>query len=273
LGKEAAVGLIQIKNESLSKFIGLGVATAARAWMNTIDCRVACYDSSVDMTLPGWAGRAIFIFWHEYILFPLATYGRNRISMLLSQSRDADWLTEAAHTMGFDTVRGSSSKGAAAALRELKEKAQRGNLTITPDGPRGPRRVLAQGPIYLASRLQMPLVCLGFGYDRPWRLSTWDQFAVPRPGSRARLITSPQVFIPPDLDRDGIEDYRVRVETLLTDLTTTAEDWAQSGRSIEGERICRPVPMPIEVRHALERGDYSEERIEAEYPELVREAA
>ena len=95
---------------------------------------------------------------------------------------------------------------------------------------------------------------------------------MPRPGSRARLITSSHVQIPKDLDRDGIEDYRLRVEKLLNDLTLAAEAWAESRRSMEGERMFRPQPMPIEVRHALDRGDYSQ-RIEAEFPELRREAA
>ena len=59
------------------------------------------------------------------------------------------------------------------------------HLTITPDGPRGPRRHMAPGPIYLASKLGLPLVLMGYAYDRPWRLHSWDRFAIPRPGSRA----------------------------------------------------------------------------------------
>ena len=45
------------------------------------------------------------------------------------------------------------------------------HLTITPDGPRGPRRQLAPGAIYLASKLGLPLVVMGYGYDRPWRVA------------------------------------------------------------------------------------------------------
>ena len=55
------------------------------------------------------------------------------------------------------------------------------HLTITPDGPHGPRRRMAPGPIYLASKLGLPLVLMGYAYDRPWRLPSWDRFAVPRP--------------------------------------------------------------------------------------------
>jgi len=104
------------------------------------------------------------------------------------------------------------------------------NLTITPDGPRGPRRRLAAGSILLSSYLKIPLIPIGLGYDRPWRMRrTWDQFAIPRPGSRARAVVGPRVCIPAALERHEIECYRARVEGLLTELTERAELWAESG--------------------------------------------
>ena len=123
--------------------------------------------------------------------------------MLLSRHRDADILKELARHLGFEIVRGSTFGGGSSALRRIAAQEPAMNLAITPDGPRGPRRVSAQGPVYLSSKLGMPLVAMGIGYDRPWRLNSWDRFAVPRPFSRARAVLSPQMFIPPDLDRDG----------------------------------------------------------------------
>jgi len=113
------------------------------------------------------------------------------------------------------------------------------NLTITPDGPRGPRRRLAQGSVYLASKLGLPLVCLGMGYDQPWRMRSWDHFALPRPFSRARAVVSPAISIPADLDRDGLEHYRQRTETLLTRLTDEAEAWAVAGTPKIGQVTVR----------------------------------
>ena len=102
----------------------------------------------------------------------------------LSRHRDAEILSHAAHHLGFEFVRGSTNRGGVAALRELLAKSRTMHLTITPDGPRGPRRQLAPGCVYLASKLGLPLVVMGYGYDRPWRVrSAWDQFAIPRPYS------------------------------------------------------------------------------------------
>ena len=145
------------------------------------------YDRTVDPAFCVGEPR-IYVFWHEYILLPLALRGHCHLSMLLSQHADADILARIAHHLGFDCVRGSSRRGGARAIMELEEHSRNKHLTITPDGPRGPRRRLAMGPVYLASRLQLPLVVMGFGYDRPWRVNSWDQFAVPRPFSRARAV-------------------------------------------------------------------------------------
>jgi hypothetical protein len=112
------------------------------------------------------------------------------------------------------------------------------HLTITPDGPRGPRRQMAPGPIYLASKLGMPLIAMGYGHDRPWRVNSWDCFAIPRPFTRARCILTPEIYVPPHIDRDGIEHYRRKVERILNLLTEEAEAWAESGRR-------KPEQMPL----------------------------
>lgn len=212
-----------------SKLGGLLASATVRMWMSSLDYKVAYYDPTVDPVNPGWHGQKIYVFWHEYILLPLHMRGYCDLAMLLSLHRDADILLEVARHMGFECVRGSSGRGGTTALRELVRKSRHLNLAITPDGPRGPRRVLAQGPVYLSSKLGMPLVAMGFGYSNPWRLGSWDRFAIPKPYSRARAVVSPAMVIPPNLDREGVEHYRLKVESLLNRLTSEAEAWADAG--------------------------------------------
>jgi lysophospholipid acyltransferase (LPLAT)-like uncharacterized protein len=212
-----------------NKVAGLVASATVRMWMSSLDYKVAYYDPTVDPVDPGWDGQKIYVFWHEYILLPLHMRGHCDLAMLLSRHRDADILLEVARHMGFEFVRGSSGRGGTTALRELTRKSRHLNLAITPDGPRGPRRVLAQGPVYLSSKLGMPLVAMGFGYSNPWRLGSWDRFAIPKPYSRARAVVSPAMVIPPNLDRAGVEHYRQSVEGLLNRLTCEAEAWAEAG--------------------------------------------
>jgi lysophospholipid acyltransferase (LPLAT)-like uncharacterized protein len=218
----------------VAKVGGLVAAKSIMTWMHTLDARGVFYDRTVDPAF-SVGGPRIYVFWHEYILLPLALRGHCHLSMLLSQHGDADILARIAHHVGFDCVRGSSRRGGARAIMELEEQSRKKHLTITPDGPRGPRRRLAIGPVYLASRLQLPLVVMGFGYDRPWRVNSWDQFAVPRPFSRARAVVGPPMMVPADLDRADLETCRERTERLMNCLTSEAESWAAAGTRKVGE--------------------------------------
>jgi len=237
---------MQLTGHLATNFAGLFMSAAVRRWMGTMEYKVAYYDPTVDPANPACHGQKIYIFWHEYILAPLYLRGNCNLAMLLSRHRDAEILARVAYHMGFDCVRGSTYKGGAAALRELLTDCRQLNLAITPDGPRGPRRTLAPGCVFLASKLGLPLVLAGLGYDRPWRAKSWDRFAVPRPGSRVRGIMSPQITIPPNLDRNGIELYRGKVERLLNRLTLEAEAWAELGT----RKTCE---MPMERMDAYLR--------------------
>ena len=241
---------MKITHPLFAQFGGFLGATAIRQWMGTLDYRVAHYDPSVDPAQRGCQGRKIYVFWHEYILFPIYLRGHCGLTMLLSRHRDADILSHAGRLLGFQCIRGSTFRGGTTALRELLRDGRRLHLAITPDGPRGPRRRLAIGPVYLASKLGLPLVAMGYGYDRPWRAPSWDQFAVPRPFSRARAVVSPHLRIPANLDRTGLETYRVRVERLLNQLTEKAEDWATAGHRLREEMPLRKERLPLAARTA-----------------------
>ncbi len=233
---------MKIQSPFLFGLAGLLGTAAIRAWMGTLDCKAACYDWAVDPASPRCRGQKIYVFWHEHILLPLYLRGHCNLTMLLSRHRDAEVLSRVARQMGFEFVRGSTQRGGVAALRELLRQSRRMHLTLTPDGPRGPRRHMAPGPIYLASKLGLPLVVMGFGYERPWRVrGAWDQFAIPRPYSRARAVVSPEIFVPPELDREGLEHFRRRIEALQNRLCGEAEAWAESGAPRVGEFPVEPV--------------------------------
>lgn len=236
---------MKIRSPLIYKSAGLFTASAVSRWMGTLEYRAQLYDPEVDPADPRCSGQKIFLFWHEYILCPLSLRGHCNLAMLLSRHSDAEILSYVARHLGFACVRGSSNRGGVAALRELLRKSQSMHLAITPDGPRGPRRVLSQGPIFLASRLGIPLVLMGMGYHRPWRFGSWDRFALPRPYSRARAILSPEIYLPPKLDRDGIEHYRLEVQRMLNRLTEEAETWADSGTRREGDIVGRRATAPL----------------------------
>lgn len=246
---------------------GFAGASVVQAWMSTLEIRGVYYDPKQDSNHPDCAGQRIYVFWHEYLLFPLAIRRSRKMSLLVSRHADAEILSRAAIHLGFNIVRGSTRRGGAAALRELSRIAKDQHLIITPDGPRGPRRKMAAGPIYLASKLQLPIVLLGAGYDHPWRTPTWDRFAIPRPYSRARGILSPAIHVPEDLDRDGVEHYRGRVEALLNRLCNECEAWAEADTRKIGEFGVEREPAPPRNRQDHHDDDQSDP---ANLPHMTR---
>jgi lysophospholipid acyltransferase (LPLAT)-like uncharacterized protein len=110
-------------------------------------------------------------------------------------------------------------------------------LAFVPDGPKGPYRHMAEGALFLASKMQLPIVLLGAGYNRFSRMSSWDKFVIPHPFARGRIISSPMISIPHRLSRFDREHYQQKLETLLTQLTDEAEAWAVSGEPLAGESI------------------------------------
>ena len=235
---------MKLSHPLMNKTVALVAQSVLRGWMSTIDYKAAAYDFSIDPASPACQQRGIYIFWHEYIPLLMYLRGNCDLAMLMSRHRDADILSRLAMHFGFDFVRGSTRRGGDGAIRELMRKSRSKHLTITPDGPRGPRRELAAGCIYLASKLQMPIIAMGLGYDRPWRLGTWDRFAIPRPFSRARIVASPRIWVPEDLDRDGMERYRQQVESLLERMTCEAEAWAEAGTAKQNQMPVVPTPRP-----------------------------
>lgn len=201
-----------------------------------LDFKICHYDRSVDPARPEYNEHCIFAFWHEYIGLILPRWGHTPLTVLVSRHRDGEWVNQTALALGMNIVRGSTSRGGAQAIRQLKKHGKFSSITFTPDGPRGPRREMALGAIYLASVLQMPIVPVGAGFEDPWRLNTWDQFAIPKPLTRARMIFGPKIYLPRKMKRDSMEDARLRIQNLITDLTIQSENWAQSQAHMTGEQ-------------------------------------
>jgi lysophospholipid acyltransferase (LPLAT)-like uncharacterized protein len=234
---------MKIRSQFLMGLGGLLGTRLVRSWMDTLHCRIVYHDPALDPGSPRCRGQKIYIFWHEYILLPLYLRGHCNLAMLLSRHQDAEVLSHIARHMGFAYVRGSTNRGGVTALRELLRKSRKMHLTITPDGPRGPRRQMSTGPIYLASKLQIPIVLLGFGYQRPWRVrNAWDQFAIPRPFSRATVVVPQEIYVPPDLSRDEMEKHRCQIEAALNLANRDAETWAESGTHKSGQMTLIPGP-------------------------------
>ncbi|MFG0319647.1 MAG: lysophospholipid acyltransferase family protein [Planctomycetota bacterium JB042] len=154
--------------------------------------------------------RTIVTLWHE-TLFPLAYVHRNEgAKVLVSRHGDGELIVRALLGLGFSVARGSTTRGGAAGLRDLVRAAKRDtcDLSLTPDGPKGPRRKAQPGVVYLSAMTGFPILPLALVADRAWRFRSWDRFMVPKPFARIAVVAGDPIEVP----RAGLEE---RVEEHL----------------------------------------------------------
>lgn len=228
---------MKIRNKNVIRGIAWAGAWLIRGWMSTLRYDYHPIGPNVDPRRPEIAGRYLYAFWHENLLLPAYLYGRPDINILISQHADGELIAEACRHLHFSVVRGSTTRGGAEALRQMVRLGRDAHLAITPDGPRGPRRQVQQGLVYLAARTGLPIVPTGIGFRSAWRMKSWDRFAVPKPGTLGTVVTKPPIFISPDAGREALESHRLAVENALLEASALAERWAQTGqRPEEGEQ-------------------------------------
>ena len=173
-------------------------------------------------------GKAvIYCFWHSQLLSLAYLYRNQNIHVLVSSHRDGEYIVRITKRLGYGAVRGSSTRGSARLLSDALEALGKGlDIAITPDGPRGPRQQFKPGAIFLARESGLPIVLGACVAEHTWRLRSWDGFHVPKPFSRATLVVGDPIYIPRDLDDEGLEAKRVELERTLNEFTRRGEGGA-----------------------------------------------
>lgn len=203
-------------------------ARVVRCWMATVRYRYHALGPAVEPSARRPVQKCIYAFWHENMLLLANQYGGLGNRVLISQHADGQLIAEMCGYLGFEPIRGSTTRGGVEAVRRIVREGQAGSLIITPDGPRGPRRQVQRGLVYLAAHTGLPIVPVGLACPRPWRMKSWDRFVLPRPFSRAICLTAEPIVVPADADKEQLEYHRQQVETDLTWLSEAAEHWAET---------------------------------------------
>ena len=166
---------------------------------------------------------SVWCFWHRCLL-PAACFfrGRPRTTLLISASFDGELIARTIERLGYETVRGSSSRAGAGGLRALARAVRDGATAVIPgDGPRGPRYLLKSGVIRLAQLTGQPVNSFYLLPQRAWVLRSWDALLVPKPFSRVVMVWGRPV--PPPESGATEEETRLAVEATLERLRLLAE--------------------------------------------------
>lgn len=216
---------MKLRSPILIRIVAAAMAFCVWCWMSTMRIRIHSLDGRVHPADPE-RQQFFYAFWHEGLLAPLTA--RIRIQMLISQHADGELIAQVCKWLGYGVVRGSTTRGGCEAIHSLVRAGKgKTHLGITPDGPKGPRRKLQMGLVWVASTTGMPIMPVGIGFTSAWRAKSWDQFAVPRLGSTLCGVLDEPIHVPPNLDRAQLEQWRVFVEERMLRVTELAESWAE----------------------------------------------
>lgn len=147
--------------------------------------------------------RFIYAFWHQRQVFFTVSHRGDNVSILISRSTDGEMIAETIRLCcGVSSIRGSSTRGASDAVRGMLKALRSGlDLGITPDGPKGPRREIKDGVMYLARKLGVPILPVTSAQsNRLVFAKSWDRFHLPMPFGRAVVVYGEPIEVGPDDD-------------------------------------------------------------------------
>ncbi len=159
---------------------------------------------------------------------------------MISHHSYGEMLAKVITHWGHDSIRGSSSKGALPAIKEMLRALKRQELAvITPDGPRGPRMRAQDGVVRIAAMSGVPVFPVSYSTSRGRLLESWDRFFVAKPFSKGVIIWGDPIHVP-RLDKNGAyETARQKIEDSLILITHTADEICQQTK-VEPEDISAP---------------------------------
>ena len=182
----------------------------ALVWLIFLTCKKTYSDTRLSKK------GCIVVFWHGRLAFMSFAYlkfwmrdfgGEKRGKVIISDHKDGELIAKIIKFFGIDTIRGSSSKGGAKALAQALREIKSGtDVIITPDGPRGPRHIVADGAAIVAQKTQSEIYALNYEASKFWRLKSWDKMIIPKPFSEISYTLSPP-FSVTDMELEAAREH------------------------------------------------------------------
>ncbi len=168
----------------------------------------------------------IVAFWHgRLLMLPFAWNKRKKLHLLISMHNDGELISRTVGHLGLLSVRGSTNKKGAQAIRKLvkylKSKQWAG---ISPDGPHGPRMIASEGIAQVSRLANVPIFPLTYSSSKSKTLNTWDKFLVPFPFGKGVFIWGKKILPPKSSSKEDIELTRELIEKELNYISGNADE-------------------------------------------------
>jgi lysophospholipid acyltransferase (LPLAT)-like uncharacterized protein len=179
-----------------------GAASGIHALLTTL--RTTC---ALEVDAPERLRRdepVVFAYWHENAMAGFVTLLGLEGRPFSALCHPAWYLRQweiLARRFGWRIVMGSTGHGGRAGADLVVADLAEGYSTfVCPDGPAGPPRVAKRGVLHMSAQSGVPILPLGFSFERAIALPSWDRMRLPIPGSRIRVEVGDPIQVGDDLD-------------------------------------------------------------------------
>ncbi len=176
----------------------------------------------------------IFTFWHGRMLVLAWAHRNSNAYILASENYDGDLMGKITERLGFGHLKGSTSRGGARALRQLRAVLEEGSdVGLSVDGPRGPRGNVQQGAVELARMTGCAILPVTSSASGARLMGSWDRFQLPGPFTRVTVAYGRPIIVSCEAGLEEREDIRTGLQDELNRLTTELDlEWGHSGPGV-----------------------------------------
>ena len=94
---------------------------------------------------------------------------------------------------------GASGLDGKKALKKVLGRLSEGWCTcVTPDGPKGPTKIMKEGVMQMSLKTGRPVIPVHFVLEKEWRAPTWDKKRYPIPFSKITVVYNNAIFVTSD---------------------------------------------------------------------------
>ena len=217
------------------KFVQVAFALFLRGYMGLVRRTTRWQVEGLDVSVPLQESGEGFVacIWHSRFLMANAGWTKmvQKPHFLISKSRDGDLVATIAKFFGINVIRGSrrakykdKDKRGSGALREMIDVLGNGDCVVmTPDGPRGPRMRMGEGPLRLAKLSGAPIIAYALSVSNNKLFNSWDRFMFPLPFGRGKMIFAGPIRVDKNASNADIEDARKKLEDILNQASQSCD--------------------------------------------------
>ncbi len=169
---------------------------------------------------------SLFVSWHQGLLYYVYHFRNRDGIVMVSRSKDGEIIARVLKLFGFQSARGSSSRGGKEALDVMIETINRTRCSggIVADAPRGPFGVAKIGIVKLAKETGLPLIPVMWWAKRKIMFGSWDKTILPLPFTRIVFYYEPPIYVPADTPREQMEKIRADLTDQLNRMHRRARE-------------------------------------------------